>query len=118
MKKMIATLCLLYAASANAQCFGTGNYRSCYDPATGNQYNTIRFGGTSITNGSNAVTGSTWSQTTNRIGGTTSITNGIDSDGRSWSQTINRVGDTTYQHGTDATGKPFNCIITRYGSSC
>ena len=55
--------------------------------------------------GSNARTGSTWSQTT--IGNSTF---GTASDGGSWSST--RIGNTTF--GTDSKGNSFTCI----GQSC
>ena len=72
-KVIIAGIAALTIGSASASCSSVGNYTSCSD---GNTYTT--FGNT--TYGSNARTGSTWSQTT--MGG---YTYGTDSKGNSWS---------------------------------
>lgn len=103
MKKLLlsAMAGFLLPSAAFAQCMGTANFKTCYD-GSGNSYSISRFGNSTIVNGSNTRTGSTWSQQSNRLGNTT-ITNGTDSNGRSWNST-----STPYAtYGTDADGKSF-----------
>lgn len=77
---------------ASASCTTVGTYTTCSD---GNTYNKIG----NTTYGSNARTGSTWSQT--QIGNTTYGTN---SEGKTWSNT--RIGNSTF--GTDSDGNTWN----------
>lgn len=77
---------------ASASCSTIGTYTTCSD---GNTYNKV--GNTTF--GSNANTGSTWSQT--QIGNTTFGTN---SEGKNWSTT--RIGNHTF--GTDGDGNSWS----------
>ncbi len=92
MKKGIILASLLTTLSVNvfANCIGSDNYYTCTE-SNGNTYNVSKFGNSTITNGYNSNTGSTWSQNSNTIGNTT-YQNGYDSDGNSWNQTINKIG--------------------------
>jgi hypothetical protein len=102
MKKLIvATILGLTTFAANASCYGTSSYRTCYDQNTGNSYTTSRVGNMSQTYGSNAMTGSTWSQNSTTLGSSTYI-NGT-TNGRSWNETI-----TPYSvSGTNSRGQNF-----------
>lgn len=94
---VVGALAALTATPALATCVGT-NVRTCMD-GNGNTYTTTRFSnGNSMTTGSNARTGSTWSQQT--FGNQTF---GTDSRGRSWNSTTTRAGT----FGTDADGNMF-----------
>lgn len=110
MKKTIAlTLALLAAGNASAQCVGSGAYQVCNDPISGNSYNINRIGPTTIVNGSNPRTGSTWNQTSQDIGNMT-ITNGRAADGNTWNSTTHRLGsDSAITSGTDSRGNAFSC---------
>ena len=76
-------MAMLAASAANAGCIGGSSFQTCSD-SSGNNYTVSRFGNTTIMNGSNYQTGSTWSQQSTTFGRTT-IHNGIDKDGDSWS---------------------------------
>lgn len=107
MFKYIAFIFLSTSALyANAECFGTGNFKSCTD-ASGNHYTVNKFGNQTIVNGSNYNTGNTWSQTSTHLGDMT-ITNGRAADGDSWNSTSQRVGDMVIQNGIDSDGNSFN----------
>ena len=107
MFKYIAFIFLSTSALyANAECFGTGNFKSCTD-ASGNHYTVNKFGNQTIVNGSNSNTGNTWSQTSTHLGNTT-ITNGRAADGDTWHSTTQRVGDMVIQNGIDSDGNSFN----------
>ena len=81
-----AALAALFIYSpAHANCFGTSTMSTCYDDS-GNSYNVQRFGDQTFMHGSNARTGSSWSQNSLSIGDTT-FHNGTDSDGNSWNST-------------------------------
>ena len=96
-----------------SNCVGSSSLRTCTD-ASGNTYTTQRIGDFSYTDGSNAETGSSWSQSTQRIGDT-SFTTGYDADGNSWNSTTQRIGDTTFQHGTNSDGESFSSTCNEYG---
>ena len=107
MKKHIMLVLLsMSALYANAECFGTGNFKSCTD-ASGNHYTINKFGNQTIVNGSNYNTGNTWIQTSTHLGDMT-ITNGRAADGDSWNSTSQRVGDMVIQNGIDSDGNSFN----------
>ncbi|NDD91380.1 hypothetical protein EBZ37_04775 [bacterium] len=102
MKKLILCAALaLSAFSANASCYGTAASRSCYDATSGNSYTVNRIGNSTYMMGSNATTGSTWTQSSSSFGGTTYI-NGT-TNGRIWNETI-----TPYSiSGTNSRGQIF-----------
>lgn len=86
MKTLIASLVLsLIAAPAFASCFGTDTLSTCTD-SSGNNYTVTRMGNTTMMEGSNARTGSRWSQDSYSLGNSV-IHQGRDSDGNSWSTT-------------------------------
>ena len=87
---------------ASAACFGSGSFKSCSD-SSGNNYTVNKFGNTTTVTGSNARTGSNWSQTTTTFG-SNSYTNGTASNGRSWNQTTTPYGS----FGTDSSGNGFS----------
>lgn len=100
----LAVLC--FGVSVQAQtCTGTGAYRFCTD-SSGNSYTVNRIGSSTFVNGTNATTGSTWSQNTQRIGNS-SFTNGLNSQGQAWNSTATTIGNTTIQNGSDSAGRPF-----------
>jgi hypothetical protein len=117
MKRFIAAMAVLgVCMGVQAQtCTGTGAYRFCSD-ASGNAYTVNRLGSSTFVNGSNAQTGSTWSQSTQRIG-SSSFTNGYNSQGQSWNATSTTMGNTTLQSGTDSAGRAFSSQITRIGDT-
>lgn len=111
---IIALAILSTTVSTQAACYGTGNFRTCYDN-NGNTYNVQKFGNQTITHGSNASTGSTWSQTDTTFGNTT-ITNGQAANGNSWNMTQQNFdsGFRTYS-GTDSNGSFFSGSCTKFG---
>lgn len=100
-KIILAGLALTFSASAAAQCVGTSAFKTCTDDA-GNSVTVSRLGNSTLVNGSNARTGTTWSQQTMH-GPAMSTTNGMDSNGRTWSATSSAAGTT----GTDSSGNSF-----------
>ncbi|MDX1205249.1 hypothetical protein GOL97_18170 [Sinorhizobium medicae] len=86
MKLVIASFAFsLIAAPAFAMCVGTETLSSCSD-ASGNDYTITRMGNTTMMEGTNARTGSRWSQDSYSLGNSV-IHQGRDSDGNSWSTT-------------------------------
>jgi hypothetical protein len=104
---------ILLAAPAYAQCYGTGNFRTCNDSA-GNSYNIQQYGNTTYMQGNNARTGSNWSQNSTSFGNTT-IHSGQASNGNSWSMTEQSYGGITSRSGTDSDGNYFSQTCTAYG---
>jgi hypothetical protein len=116
MKKLfvVALLGACGAVSAQTQCFGTGAFRTCMDPQSGNTYNIQHFGGTTTMQGSNP-NGSQWNQTSQSFGNM-NITNGTDSHGRAWNETQTNMGNgSVFRSGTDASGRPFTQICNQLG---
>lgn len=102
MKVFIAAACAaLISGAASAACVGTESFKTCTD-ASGNSYTVSRAGNTTMMNGFNSQTGSSWSQNSLRTGNST-FTYGQDADGNSWNATSNAFG--TY--GTDSDGNSF-----------
>ncbi len=106
--KAMAALVLAVSVTgaAHANCYGSGNFQTCYD-ASGNSYTVQRIGSQTIVNGYNADTGSNWSQHSTRIGNST-YTQGYDADGDSWNQTSTRIGNSVSVYGTDSNGEPYS----------
>lgn len=102
------------ASQANAQCYGSGSFRTCYDRQSGNSYDIQNFGGSTYMSGRNSGTGSRWSQETHRFGNMSSTT-GRDSQGNSWSADTTTIGDTTYTSGRDSNGNYFSQTCNSYG---
>ena len=99
---------------AQSNCLGGENLKTCTD-SSGNTYSVSKLGNTTTVQGTNAGTGSTWSQTSSTFGNTT-YTNGTAANGQLWNQTTSTYGKTTSTHGTDANGKPFSKTCTQVGS--
>lgn len=115
MKPVILSVFLAAAFSTGVQaaCIGSGNFQSCTD-TNGNNYTVNRLGTTTLMNGSNAYTGSTWSQ--NSIGtGNSTYTTGTDSDGNSWNMNQHRIGRTTIYSGMDSDGNSFSGTCNQFG---
>ena len=113
---LFACVVLVLGAPVQAQtCTGTGAYRFCTD-ASGNSYSVNRIGSSTFVNGSNASTGSSWSQNTQRIGNS-SFTNGYNSQGQAWNSTSTTFGNTTIQNGSDSAGRAFSSTVTRMGDT-
>ena len=112
MKTFLVAITFLAAATANATCYGTGAFRTCND-AYGNSYNIQSYGNTTNMQGSNAQTGSTWTQNSQTYGNTTYIQG--NSNGNSWNQTIQTLPGMTIQSGTDSRGNFFNRTCTAFG---
>ena len=106
-KRAISAVVFLAVSNfAHAQCYGTGTFKTCYDDS-GNTYSVNKIGNTTYLNGSNASTGSNWSQTSTTIGNTT-YTNGQAANGNSWNSTQINSGFGTTTFGTDSNGRTFN----------
>ena len=90
-------------------CYGTGTYKTCYD-ANGNSQTVSKIGNSTTVTGTNAQTGSSWSQTSTDYGNIT-ITNG-NSNGSSWNSTSTTIGNTTFTNGTATNGNSFNQTTT------
>ncbi|WP_132960045.1 hypothetical protein [Rhizobium sp. BK251] len=101
------------ATSALAACFGSGNFQSCND-MNGNSYSVQRFGNSTMMQGYNANTGSSWSQNSQHIGNST-YTNGMSADGGSWNLQQHRMGNTTIYSGTDSDGNFFSGSCGAFG---
>ncbi len=88
MKATLITLTFLLTANqAFANCIGTDSFYTCYDTPSGNSYSVNKIGNSTYMNGSNAGTGSRWSQESHTFGSTTNIY-GSASDGSAWNETI------------------------------
>lgn len=116
MKSLVLSvaLSLALATGAQAACIGSGALQSCYD-ANGNSYTVNRMGNTTITNGFNSQTGSSWSQTSTTFGNTT-FHNGRAANGNSWNMTQQQHGGglQTFS-GTNSQGGYFHHSCTTYG---
>lgn len=113
MKKFFvaATLAALYGV-ASAQCAGSASSYSCYD-ATGNSYMVNKIGNTTMVTGSNAATGSLWSQQSSRIGNSTFTTG--QTNGRTWNETTTSTGSSTTSYGSNSRGQLFMKTCTAAG---
>ena len=74
---------------------------------SGNSYSINRIGNTTYLNGSNASTGSTWSQTSSTWSDTT-YHSGRAADGNAWNSTQIRGSYGTSTYGTDSRGRSFS----------
>lgn len=112
-KKGLAVALVLGACfSASAACYGSGGSYSCND-ASGNNYNVQRMGNMTTMQGSNARTGSNWSENSTTYGNTT--TQSGTTNGRSWNQTIQTMPGMTTYSGTNSRGQTFNRTCTAAG---
>ena len=111
-KALLIAISVFAAVTANATCYGTGAFSTCND-SSGNSYNVQRYGNTTNMQGSNAQTGSTWTQNSQTYGNTTYIQG--NSNGNSWNQTIQTLPGMTIQSGTDSRGNSFNRTCTAFG---
>lgn len=104
---------LFFSGAANADCIGSGNFKTCYDDS-GNTYTVQKFGNSTYVNGHNPSTGSSWNQQSQRLGNST-YTTGQDADGNSWDSTATKMGDSTIINGSDSDGDSFSVICNEYG---
>ncbi|MCD6006871.1 hypothetical protein [Halomonas sp. IOP_31] len=104
-----ACLAALLATTAQADCYGSGSIKNCYDAQSGNSYSVQQIGNQTYINGSNSRTGSRWNQTSQRIGNTT-YHNGRSASGDTWRGTSTQIGGSTYHNGTDSSGNPYSGI--------
>lgn len=114
MRIAIFTVGLVACSSAWSQCVGGDAFKICTD-SSGNTYNVSKFGNTTMVDGYNPQTGSSWNQQSNTIGNTT-FTNGTAANGQTWDSTTHSYGNgnsTTY--GTDSHGRAFTYQCGRYG---
>lgn len=93
MRSLVILGMVFFAGEAAAACYGSDSYQTCYDAQSGNNYTVQRYGNTTTMYGSNAETGSTWSQQSYSFGNSTTHY-GQDSRGNNWSQTC--VNGTCY----------------------
>ena len=110
MKKVFlaAALALMVGSTgAWAQCYGTGNFKTCNDVQTGNSYTVQKYGNQTNVTGYNSRTGSSWQQQSQKIGNTT-YQNGTSADGNTWNQTIRSSSYGTTYSGTDSDGNYFH----------
>jgi hypothetical protein len=105
---ILAALCV----QADAACFGSGSFKTCYD-TSGNSYTVSKFGNSTFVNGYNSRTGSTWNQNSTSFGNSTYST-GRASNGRYWDETETTYGGTTNIFGTDSDGNSFSTTCTVY----
>lgn len=109
---LITSALALACGAASAQCIGSGSLYTCSD-SSGNSYTVNRLGSMTMMSGSNAATGSQWSQTSSQLGNTTYI-NG-QTNGRAWNNTITTMPGMTMQSGTDSRGRSFTKTCNAYG---
>lgn len=114
MRILVFAFLLLTCSWVQAACYGSGNFKSCYDNS-GNSYTVQKFGNQTVTNGYNSSTGSSWSQNSSTYGNTT-YQNGTSSTGGSWNQTIQDFGNgSTYRSGSDSQGNSFSQSCNSFG---
>jgi hypothetical protein len=114
MKSILLAFALISSPMvAEAACFGSGAFKSCYDDS-GNSYTIQKFGNTTAMQGYNSRTGSTWSQDSSTFGNTT-ITNGRSADGDSWNMQQQRIGNSTFYSGQDSDGNSFSGTCGAFG---
>lgn len=102
------------STSALANCFGGPTMQTCTDN-NGNSYQVNRFGNTTMVNGYNVQTGSSWNETANTYGNRTVI-NGTAANGASWNENImNLGGGTRMINGINSQGQSYSHYCTAYG---
>ena len=111
---LVLAVSLSLTGQSFAQCIGSDYLSSCNDNS-GNSYTVQRIGNSTYMNGSNARTGSNWSQQSQQIGNST-YTTGKASDGNTWNSTTTNYGNGHYSiSGSDASGNSFNKYCTSMG---
>ena len=111
---LVLAVSLSLTGQSFAQCIGSDYLSSCNDNS-GNSYTVQRIGNSTYMNGSNARTGSNWSQQSQQIGNST-YTTGRASDGNTWNSTTTNYGNGNYSiSGSDASGNSFNKYCTSMG---
>jgi hypothetical protein len=103
---------LTLLGSAQAACYGSGSFQTCYDNS-GNSYTVNQYGNQTQMNGYNANTGSQWSQTTNTMGNTT-YSNG-QTNGQQWNMIQQNYGGMQTYSGSNSSGQPFYYTCTQVG---
>ena len=108
--KIVISVFLIISIQAEAECYGNGFFKTCYDDA-GNTYTIQKYGNITYVDGYNPNNGSRWNETAQKIGNFTFI-DGKDSNGNNWNETIQTYGSTTFIDGKDSNGNSFSktCI--------
>lgn len=100
-QSIVVAASVLSCAAVGATCHGQGSFQTCNDGA-GNSYTVKRYGDAVQSQGTDARTGSSWSQTT-RTNGDTARHEGRTADGASWSGTSQLMGNgATFHRGVDS----------------
>lgn len=114
----LAILCFavstVASGAASAACFGSDAFSTCNDES-GNTYSVHRFGNTTVVDGYNPGTGSSWNQTSTTFGNTTHH-NGTSADGGDWNMTQQQIGGSTYYNGSNSDGEVFSYSCDSYGN--
>lgn len=102
-----AAVCLLVVSPSDgyAGCIGSDSFQTCND-LNGNSYTVQRFGNTTIMNGRNSRTGSSWSQNSQTFGNTTFHSG--QTNGNTWNMQQHNFGNVQSFSGTNSQGQPFN----------
>lgn len=100
---LFAALAIFASNPASAACVGSAAFQTCTD-AAGNSYTVNRLGNSTMMNGRNARTGTTWNQTSTTYGNTTMHTG--STNGKPWNLQTNTFGNTTTYSGRNSAGKP------------
>ena len=111
-KILVAFGFVMLSTTSFAECVGSAAYRTCYD-SSGNNYTVSRSGNSTSLYGTNARTGSSWSQQSQTSGNMT--THYGQTNGRSWNATETRSPGMRQVYGTNSRGKSFNYTCTTYG---
>lgn len=108
------TLSLWTGTKADANCIGNETFYTCTD-SNGSNYTVSKFGNMTTTTGSNARTGSNWSQNSTTFGNQT-FTNGTASDGGAWNMNqTNLGGGYTSLSGQNSKGNSFSAFCGPFG---
>lgn len=107
-------LLLSVSTTATSQCMGSNTFSTCTDN-NGNNYNVQRYGNTTSVQGSNASTGSTWSQNSTTMGNMTRTT-GQASNGAAWTENRTELGGGNYVvSGTNSQGQSYSHSCNKFG---
>lgn len=88
MRALLIAVLAVAAGPAFASCYGTGAYQSCTNTDGTSGFSS---GGTTVMNGYDARSGTSWSGTASTYGNTTAY-QGMSSDGTTWSGQSNNYG--------------------------
>jgi len=105
----------LTGSPASATCVGSDAFSTCFD-SSGNSYSASASAIQTFMNGSNAVTGSNWSEHAMTMGNTTYL-NGQASDGGSWNETEQHIGNMEVNRVYGQPGKQLQSHVRTMGRS-